>query len=225
MEGADDLPGYRELKKLVILVYAFSDGCGRPKSQREIATRAGVSQQSISRLLLELEREGYLARRGRGELSLTEKGRRALSSLLAELGRVLSSRGRLVLRGEVISGLGEGRYYMGIGHYLDLMERMLGFRPYQGTLNVRILEPPVTRDYIASLGGLRIGGFSNGVRTYGGALLVPCEVRGYGRAAVIIPERTSLPDNVVEIVARDRLRDVLGLRDGDAVFIELDIPC
>jgi len=58
------------------------------------------------------------------------------------------------------------------------------------------------------------------VRTYGAVKAFRARIRGI-ESAVVMPERTHHPSDVIEVVAPVKLRDVLGLRDGDRVEIEI----
>lgn len=57
---------------------------GGPRSQRELATASGVTEQTMSRVIVRLERTGYIERsphahdRRRHEVVLTDAGRQAL---------------------------------------------------------------------------------------------------------------------------------------------------
>jgi len=221
----DWLADYGTIKKLVLLLYAFDSGTSTRIKQRELAARAGVSQQTVSRVLRELERGGFLERRvgGRGEyLSLTEKGLVNLAALLDRVSRIVQGPRKVVLRGRVISGLGEGGFYVSLSHYSSKIQEFLGERPYPGTLNVA-LQPDTqySRPLLEKLATFVIPGFSDGKRTYGSAKLVPCRVNGFSRCAIIIPSRTHHPPNVIEVVAPVYLRGELGLKDGDEVIIEI----
>ncbi|MEM1519284.1 MAG: DUF120 domain-containing protein, partial [Pyrobaculum sp.] len=59
-----------------------------------------------------------------------------------------------------------------------------------------------------------------GVRTYGGVRLFKAKIRGV-ETAVVIPERTHHSSDVIEIIAPMKLRDVLSLRDGEKIEIEI----
>lgn len=64
------------------MLYLLSGG---PRSQRELATASGVTEQTMSRILVRLERTGYIQRRPHGtdrrrhEVILTDEGRETLA--------------------------------------------------------------------------------------------------------------------------------------------------
>jgi riboflavin kinase len=186
----------------------------------EASRRLRVTRQGLYKKVKSLREAGYLAQ-GR-TIALTEAGRQVLRAVLEHLLRyfnIVSVR----LRGFVTSGLGEGAYYMSLEGYRRSIERLLGFTPYPGTLNVR-LDPQsaALRRYLDVLPGVTIPGFSDGARTYGSVKAFSATIENVS-CAVILPERTHHPPDIVEVIAPVRLRDALGLRDGDIVEIEVSI--
>lgn len=120
-------------------------------------------------------------------------------------------------RGVVFSGSGEGEFYVNL--YARSFEEVLGYRPYPGTLNLRLLDG--SRDRLVE--GLR-------------PLIVhPPQIRGYKLYEVrcyeafirdypvyiVVPKVTMYKSDVVEIIARERLRDRFSLKDGDVVEVEV----
>lgn len=193
-------------------------------SSRDLGTSLGLRQQSADRYLIELAEEGMVARvldARKQRLSLTPKGRDALRREYAELRRIFDGPGRIELRGTVSSGLGEGGYYLSQPGYMSQFETRLGYRPFSGTLNVRLAAPELARsEAIREWGGIRIEGFSAGGRTFGGATCFPARINRR-RCHLVVPDRTHHTD-VVEFIAREKLRDVLHLKDGDLVQLGIE---
>ena len=126
----------------------------------------------------------------------------------------------VVIKGRVFTGVGEGASYVSLPFYREAFKRVLGFDPYPGTLNLRV-EPECAE----TVGSLRGRGLLiprrvvNGVE-YGWVRCLPARIRGI-EAAVLIIEKTVHGPDVVEVVAPVRLRDALGLKDGDVVEVEV----
>jgi riboflavin kinase len=131
------------------------------------------------------------------------------------------SDGTISVHGIVVSGLGEGAYFMGLSWVRVAVTHTLGFEPYPGTLNIRLAD---TGDRIAW----------RGVRdrpawrlappppdTCGG-WLIPVVVVPDVRAAVVVPDVTRHADDVLEVIADVHVRSRLGLQDGD--FVTLWLP-
>lgn len=218
---------YELLKKIVFLIFVFSNGSQARIKQKEVAEKAGVSQQTVSRILQELESEGLIERRigGKGEyVILTEHGTSYLKILGEKINGVLYGPKKIILKGRVISGLGEGGFYVGIPFYFEKIKEILGHPPYPGTLNIELdKNTPYDRLFIEKIANLYIPSFSNGRRTYGSAKAIRCSVNGYSPCAVIIPSRTHHPPKVIEVVSPVYLRGELGLKDGDEVYVEIEI--
>ena len=72
------------------------------------------------------------------------------------------------LKGTLVSGMGEGAYYMSLKGYTKQFKSKIGYIPYPGTLNVR-LNKKVHQEAIKqfeNLEGIKIESFSDGKRTY-----------------------------------------------------------
>jgi riboflavin kinase len=122
-----------------------------------------------------------------------------------------------VVRGKVAAGLGEGQYYISREGYRAQFLQKLGFAPFPGTLNIKLDEPfvPVARREI------KIEGFQDEGRTFGDCRCYKIRVKGI-EAAIVRPERSSYPANLVEVIAPVRLREALGLVNGDEVEVTVE---
>ena len=191
-----------------------------------LARKLGKSQQLASKHLDAMEREGLIERiRSNGKIyvRLTKKGVAATASLYSTLGRVFGEEEKMSVKGIVFSGLGEGAYYVSLKGYRRQFVSKLGFEPYPGTLNLK-LESAVDRKIRGDLSirdGIHIEGFHDGKRTYGGAKCFKAEVNGEEKAAVLIIERTSHDDSVMELISPTNLRRKFGLKDGSSVSITI----
>lgn len=121
-----------------------------------------------------------------------------------------------LLRGQVVSGVGNFSYWIEKlqDHYL----RKTGMRLYPGTLNVLLKEPYSLPKQVIRLEGSEYGGSVS-------VNMVPCRIGG--RLAFLLRTdaneegRGHHPKTIVEIATDVRLRDVLRLKDGDMVEIEI----
>jgi riboflavin kinase len=121
--------------------------------------------------------------------------------------------------GAVLSGVGEGAYFLGLGWVQDAIRRIAGFEPFPGTLNVRLLDTAA----LVRWRELRKSGaaLTPSDPDACGARLLPALVAGRIPAAVVIPDVTRYEDAVLEVIAPVHLRTVLGLRDGDRVGLSV----
>ena len=131
-----------------------------------------------------------------------------------------SNKHKIVIRGVVTSGLGEGRKYMSIPEYRRQFTEKLGFDPYPGTLNI-VLEDCSVRKVIEEYANIIIHGFEKDGIRYGGVKCAKAKIRDIP-AAILLIEKTKHPPNIIEVIAPVCLREKLGLKDGDVVEIELE---
>ncbi len=194
-------------------------------STTELAEVMGSSQQSASRHLQVLERDGFIRRRmgpGGSLLEITGEGLGELSHVLHELGWHIEGgeAEAVVLEGEVVSGLFEGAYYVSKEGYGSQIVEKLGFEAFPGTLNLMIREEDhELRRQVEKGPSVRLEGFRDGERAFGAAncygLLLNDEVEG----AMIVAERTSHDMSIMEVIAPVYLRRRFSLADGDTVKV------
>ncbi|HEY7587946.1 MAG TPA: DUF120 domain-containing protein [Thermoplasmata archaeon] len=188
-------------------------------ASRELGKLIGVSQQSASQRILELIREGLVARdlaTRRQRMRLTGKGMDVLRKEYADYQRIFEVKETLTISGAVASGLGEGAFYMRQKGYKDQFRKKLWFEPYEGTLNLKIAGGDLAKlEILRESPGIEISGFEGGGRTFGGA---KCSLATLDHldCAVILPIRSHHSD-VLEVISKHYLRGALGLKDGDRV--------
>jgi len=190
-------------------------------STSEVGEFLGVSQQTASRYLNELELEGYI-RKTRSEMKqrieFTEKGRDSLVEVYLDLKHFLDEGKKRVFGGSIVTGMGEGAYY--VGKYENRFMEKLGFKPFHGTLNVK-LDSGLSSLKRYSTGFIE--GFRRNKRVYGRLEYMPVTLSGNDwsiNCYLVLPERTHHRDEV-EIISDRNLRKEYGLRDGDFVEIEV----
>jgi len=130
---------------------------------------------------------------------------------------VFEGEGLAVVHGKVAAGLGEGQYYISREGYRTQFLQSLGFAPFPGTLNIKLDEPFVP----AAKRAIKIEGFQDEGRTFGDCRCYRIRLNGI-EAAIVRPERSSYPANLVEVIAPVSLREALGLADGDEVEVTLE---
>ncbi|WP_457743038.1 DUF120 domain-containing protein [Thermococcus sp.] len=209
------------MKKIILLVSLAKRGAvGKkiPITVRELASEIKTSPQTVLRILREMEKEGFIERKITGRrtfIEVTPRGASFLKSLCDEISRALS---RGVIIGEVVSGLGEGAYY--VKQYAPLIREYLGFEPFPGTLNVRILFPKTVFDALCNVRPVLIPGFTKEGRTFGDVKAYRVRIDGV-EGAIVIPSRTIHPPKIAEIIAPVKLREKLKLKDGDRIRVEV----
>ena len=196
-------------------------------SSSQLGDLMNVSQQSASRYLTSLEKQGYIrrARTTKGQVvSLTEKGVSALEELRADLDKFFSSdekgKGKKSAEGILARGMGEGAYY--IREYSGEIRKHLGFDPFPGTFNVKISEDAYDSLDLERTATGTIKGFKKEGRSFGPIKYAQVKIYAKDKEAdcyFILPMRTHHRD-VLEIISEENLRDKLGVEDDEHVRVE-----
>ncbi len=187
----------------------------------QLAEEVDVSQQSVSRVLQELEREGHIKRLQLTtglSLELTGKGRLAHLTHQGKIAKAVDQQQDRKLHGVLERGLGEGKYYVSLSHYKDHIRKLLGAEPYPGTLNLHV-KPEERALFLAGIDPVEIPGYQTKERTYGAVRYYPVKV-GDRHCGLLLPTRTTYGPDKVELVDTVELRIALCSTDGDEVVVE-----
>lgn len=192
-------------------------------SSNEFASYIDSSPQTAARRLKSLEDEKLISRQilHNGQLiSLTKNGLESLQKELNDYREIFSGNGAVkILSGKVITGLGEGQYYISLEGYRTQFREKLGFDPYPGTLNVK-LDPLSIELRKRISANVTISGFTDQNRTFGSGTCFNVKISDI-KGAVITPERTHYPEDIIEVIAPVNLRQYLNVRDGSTVAVEV----
>ena len=187
------------------------------------------SQQAASKHLLELEQNQFIERiiNGRNiSVKITPKGFSEMVKLSSILQKSLdSSPSHVELKGTLVSGMGEGAYYMGLKGYTKQFESKIGYVPYPGTLNVK-LDQKIHQEAIKqfeTFDGVKIKSFSDGKRTYGWVKCFNAKLNNSTNCELIILERTHHDDSIIELISKTCLRKIAKLKDDSKVSIKIPI--
>ncbi|UCG02362.1 MAG: DUF120 domain-containing protein [Candidatus Heimdallarchaeota archaeon] len=210
-------------------------GIRRPvfSTTSELGRTVGISQQSASRKLTKLENSNYIVRnyKQRGNtIKITPIGVAALEHVFTDLWMILSAEGReisekIVIKGTVCTGMGEGAYYMSQKEYLNQFASLLEFEPYPGTLNLQLLEDSSLRNFERLLRSPSkfIKEFTKEGRRFGKVFVWPTYLLIGNRkisAALIHPDRTH-HNNQIEIIAKEHIKTTYEIKDGDELELIL----
>ena len=123
------------------------------------------------------------------------------------------------VKGIVISGYGEGAYFMGLDVYKNQFVDKIGFKPYKGTLNIEISEETLS---ILKKIPKESYGVIEGSGRYGDVKFLNASLNQKIKGAVIFPKKTRHPNNLLEFIAPIKLRDELNIKNGDYVTLNLN---
>lgn len=190
-------------------------------STLELGNALGFSQQTASRKIKELEEKGFLNKELVAEgmkLSLTLEAKQLLEQNYITL-KSLFGTALKQWTGKVISGLGEGRYYVQIEGYQKQFKEKLNLTPYPGTLNIEV-NPVELKEFFQTKNQIIIEGFVTKERTFGGILCYPIKINKKLPGYLIKPLRSTHTENIIEIIAPVYLRGEFELEDGSEIIIE-----
>jgi riboflavin kinase len=224
--------GYRGLEMLKHLAVDGARDGYVEATATELASKydRDVSSQTISRRLRALEDGEYISRghAGNGQtIHVTDRGCRLLEREYRDYQYIFECENGIEIRGVVTSGMGEGAHYISRSGYVEQFVARLGYEPHPGTLNVRLSDDSIVqRAGLAGTSGIQIDSWEGAERTYGAAVCYPVDLRAggdcYRKAHVIVPDRTHHGEKRLEVIAPDRLRDVLSLEDGDQIRVTVE---
>ena len=212
-----------EIAALKLLGLEGGVGAGAKVSCSDLASRMSTSDQTASRRLQALEREGFVEREMLSDgqwVEVTDEGETVLRREYDDYRRIFEGGDTVELVGEVVSGMGEGEYYITLDGYVDQFVERLGYEPFAGTLNVSLDDESTRRAALENADGIPIDEWENEDRTFGAATCYEASVGGVD-AHVIRPHRSHYPDDTLEVIAPVKLRDELGIDYGDEVTVEV----
>jgi riboflavin kinase len=123
------------------------------------------------------------------------------------------------LEGIVFTGEGNGKKYLALPWVKKQLEEKLGYSPFLGTLNLKLIGESVKHKKIL----LKVES----------SVICPAEGYCVGRlfkasidgttCAVIVPQVKGYPENVMEVIAQVNLRETLKLKEGDTVTVLVQV--
>ncbi|MCL7415339.1 MAG: DUF120 domain-containing protein [ANME-2 cluster archaeon] len=193
-------------------------------SSPEFAAQITSSPQTASRRLQALEEAGYITRKvdqAGQRVMITKHGLKVLEAEYLEYRQIFARPStHIELTGKVITGLGEGQYYTTLKGYHDQFVELLGFEPYPGTLNIKLEGKSIEcRSMLKLKDDVIINGFNSRNRTFGGGRCYPVKLGNGTKGAIMIPDRTHYPEDIIEIISPDNLREQLKLKDGCRITV------
>ncbi len=187
------------------------------------------SQQAASKYLVELESGGFIERFMKGRkvfVRITNKGYTELVKLHSLLGSSLGTLpSSIELKGKIISGMGEGAYYMSLKGYTKQFKSKIGYVPFPGTLNVKLYKKEHVEaiQQLDVLDGQKINSFSDGKRTFGWVKCFTATLNRTINCKLIRLERTHYDNSIIELISKNNICKTADLKIGSKVSIKIII--
>ena len=123
----------------------------------------------------------------------------------------------LRVKGKIFSGSGEGAKFTEIPWVRKQIAEKLGFIPYPGTLNIKLIEGIANLKLLKRAKAIEIlpaEGFCRG-RCYNAYFM------DTSKCAIVIPEVDNYLEDILEVIAPINLREKFKLKDGDMVNVQI----
>lgn len=142
-------------------------------------------------------------------------------------------------KGKIVTGMGEGAYYMSLEGYKKQFQLKLGYEPFPGTLNVKIEDKNYvnSRKDLINYPSIYIDGFKNSDRTFGWVRCYPATIGQESKISidgiesqpadissdvhVLLLERTHHNNNLIEVIGPLNIKESSNLENGDVVVIKI----
>jgi riboflavin kinase len=221
-----------KIQHILTLTYLLSKGAKHnfvTTTTSSLGKNIKKSQQAASKHLLELENSNFIERIISGRkisVKITSNGYSEMVKLSQALQKSLaSSPSNVLLKGTLVSGMGEGAYYMSLKGYTKQFKSKIGYIPFPGTFNVKLGKKEYTEAIrqFEGMEGVRIDGYSDGKRTYGWVKCFKAKLNSSFDCELIRLERTHHDTSTIELIAKNNLRKTAKLSDGSKITITIPI--
>jgi riboflavin kinase len=143
----------------------------------------------------------------------------------------------MLFKGKIVTGMGEGAYYMSLEGYKKQFQNKLGYEPFPGTLNVKIEDKNYlnSRKDLINYPSIFIDGFKNSDRTFGWVRCYPATISQETKLCrdmtqsqttdissdvhVLLLERTHHNNNLIEVIGPLNLKESSNLKNGDTIVV------
>lgn len=231
----------------LVLVYLLSNG-GKDNyleiTSTQISKIINKSQQTASKVLITLEKENLIERvknNKRFGMKLSQSGFEVLQNIynLLKTSMEYSQQSQISFKGRIVTGMGEGAYYMSLEGYRKQFRDKLGYEPFPGTLNVKIEDKYYmnSRKNLINYPSIYVEGFKNTDRTFGWVRCYPATIirdstgpntttdqNIVADVHILLLERTHHDNSLIEVIGPFNLKETANLRNDDSVTIAVKNP-
>jgi len=164
-----------------------------------------ISQQSVSRILIDLEKNDFITRTSNPNGITIKFKPKSIIMLKSTYDILIKYFEDYSLIGTIKSGIGEGKYYITFPKYRKLfLDKLNISQPFPGTLNVHV-DANKIEFYKTIFQPVTINGFKTETRSFGSIECYKCVVNDRIPAWVLFAERTTHPEDIVEILSKHKI--------------------
>ena len=126
------------------------------------------------------------------------------------------------LLGRLTTGIGQGKHFTRLDWARQQFMNKLGIDPFPGTINLIIddLESMKAWNHLQGTTGVRIDNPNDDPHDCD-ARCYPVSIEGQTDGAIALPEVAGYSPLQIEVIAAKRVRDVLGIEDGDSLRLDI----
>ena len=130
---------------------------------------------------------------------------------------------KITITGRIVSGEQKGAFFTQLDWVQAQCRKIVGFRPFPGTLNLEIEEEKIPLvDALLQRNGIPLVPPDSNFCT---GQVYPVSIMGVPGAIVAPAEEVqSHGKNIVELIASTYLRDALDVDDGDEILLVAEVP-
>lgn len=126
---------------------------------------------------------------------------------------------KVVLKGRIYKGLGQGAYFTQLDWVREQFKEKLGFDPFPGTLNLRLESEEAIAKLKALKSRLKPIEIVPLESQFCTGLCLKTVVAGKIEAALVFPQVPDYPQDVLEVVAPINIKESIGLDDGEELAL------
>jgi riboflavin kinase, archaea type len=123
------------------------------------------------------------------------------------------------IKGKICSGMGKGTYFMSQEIYIKQFQEKLHFKPFVGTLNIKLDEN--RNNTLMNISSERFC-LIEGNGKFGDVKFIKAVLNNSVSGALVFPAKTEHTEDVLEFISDKNLRKSLKLNDGDLVSVTID---
>ena len=127
---------------------------------------------------------------------------------------------RVKIRGRIVEGLREGANFTKIPWVRKQFIAKLTIDPYPGTLNLEIIDPKDCQNFkwLKTTQGIEI---TPEDPAFCSAKCFPVLINGRLQAAIVLPMVEGYPENKMELIASQEIKEALSVKSGDPLEVEV----